>query len=125
MTFALRALTQFPHAAPHRGLDGREDGGQRRVDILKTLHGHQRRDQLVALRSLFTWAERQGLIFRSPTSRITIGHNEYAVLQPLLPEQVKRSVAAATAPAARLVPALAAGHAARGGPDRRSHARRR
>lgn len=35
------------------------------------------------------------------------------MLQPLLPEQVERSVAAATPPAARLVLALAAVHAAR------------
>ncbi|MGV9900828.1 hypothetical protein ACWDVV_44010, partial [Streptomyces tendae] len=87
-----------------------------RDDVLahvKTLHGHQRRDQLVALRSLFTWAKRQGPIFRNPTSRIKVGQNEYAVLQPLLPEQVERSVGAATTPAARLVLALAAVHAAR------------
>ncbi|NJP82236.1 tyrosine-type recombinase/integrase, partial [Streptomyces sp. AA8] len=63
--------------------------------------------------SLFTWAKRQGLIFRNPTSRIRVGQNEYGVLQPLLPEQVERSVAAVTTPAARLVLALAAVHAAR------------
>ncbi|WP_438317156.1 hypothetical protein ACSHWO_31070 [Streptomyces sp. HUAS TT3] len=87
-----------------------------RDDVLapvKTLHGHQRREQLVALRSLFTWAKRQGLIFRNPTSRNKGGQNEYAVLQPLLPEQVERSVAAAATPAARLVLALAVVHAAR------------
>ncbi|MEU5703716.1 hypothetical protein ACFFS2_35800 [Streptomyces aurantiacus] len=86
-----------------------------RDDVLahvKALHGHQRRDQLVALRSLLTWAKRQGLIFRNPTSRIKVGQSEYAVLQPLLPEQVERSVGAATTPAARLVLALAAVHAA-------------
>ncbi|MFD8263272.1 hypothetical protein ACFV19_31150 [Streptomyces griseoluteus] len=80
---------------------------------MKTVDGRHRRDQLVALRSLFTWAKRQGLIFRNPTSRIKVGPNEYTVLQPLLPEQVERSVAAATTPAARLVLALAAVHAAR------------
>ncbi|MEW1642249.1 hypothetical protein [Streptomyces sp. NPDC091219] len=87
-----------------------------RDDILahvKMLHGHRRRDQLVALRSLSTWADRQGLIFREPTSRIKVGQNAYAVRQPLLPEQAKRSVAAATTLAARLVLALAAVHAAR------------
>ncbi|MFF8848101.1 hypothetical protein ACF08N_36335, partial [Streptomyces sp. NPDC015127] len=87
-----------------------------RDDVLahvKTLHGHQRRDQLVALQSLFTWAKRQGLIFRNPTSRIKVGQNEYAVLQPLLPEQVERSVPTALTPAARLVLALAAVHVAR------------
>ncbi|MFG3197338.1 hypothetical protein ACGFYT_14500 [Streptomyces sp. NPDC048208] len=76
-------------------------------------HGHQRRDQLVALRSLCTWAKRQGVIFRNPTSRIKVGQNEYAVLQPLLLDQVERSVAAAMTPAVRLVLALAAVHAAR------------
>jgi integrase len=53
------------------------------------------------------------LIFRNPTSRIKVGQNEYAVLQPLLPEQVERSVATALTLAARLVLALAAVHAAR------------
>ncbi|MFJ9034910.1 hypothetical protein ACIRQP_42250 [Streptomyces sp. NPDC102274] len=87
-----------------------------RDDVLtyvKTLHGHQRHDQLVALRSLFTWAKRNGLIFRNPTSRIKVGQYEYAVLQPLVPVQVDRSVAAATTPATRLILALAAVHAAR------------
>ncbi|MFJ9100629.1 hypothetical protein ACIRJM_19375 [Streptomyces sp. NPDC102405] len=54
-----------------------------------------------------------GLILRNPTSRIRIGQNEYAVLQPLLSEQVERSVAAATTSGARLVLALAPLHAAR------------
>ncbi|RPF30164.1 phage integrase family protein [Streptomyces sp. Ag109_G2-6] len=87
-----------------------------RGDVLahmKSADGHHRHDQLVALRPLFTWAKRNGLIFRNPTSRIKVGQYEYAVLQPLLPEQVERSVAAATTPAARLILALAAVHAAR------------
>ncbi|MEN8655512.1 hypothetical protein ABCR94_36345 [Streptomyces sp. 21So2-11] len=87
-----------------------------RDDVLtyvKTLHGHQRHDQLVALRSLFIWAKRNGLIFRNPTSRIKVGQYEYALLQPLVPAQVDRSVAAATTPATRLILALAAVHAAR------------
>ncbi|MER5669430.1 hypothetical protein [Streptomyces mirabilis] len=53
------------------------------------------------LRSLFAWAKRVGLIFRKPTSRIDVGQYQYAVLQPLVPDQVSRSVAAATTPAAR------------------------
>ncbi|WP_405702807.1 hypothetical protein OG209_39000 [Streptomyces sp. NBC_01383] len=80
---------------------------------LKDLHGHHRRDQLVALRSLFSWAKRNGLIFRNPTSRMKVGQHEYAVLQLLVPEQVNRAVAAATTPATRLILALAAVHAAR------------
>jgi hypothetical protein len=55
----------------------------------------------------------QCLILRNPTSRIKVGQNEYAVLQPLLLEQVERSVATATTPAARPVLALAAVHASR------------
>ncbi|MFT9474601.1 hypothetical protein [Streptomyces sp. 11-1-2] len=87
-----------------------------REDVLvhaKTLHGHHRIDELVALRSLFAWAKRSGLIFRNPASRIKVGQIEYSVLQPLAPDQIDRSVAAATTPATRLVLALAAVHAAR------------
>ncbi|EGX54612.1 hypothetical protein SZN_37071 [Streptomyces zinciresistens K42] len=80
---------------------------------IKTLHGHQRHDQLVALRSLFSWAKWSGLLFRNPTSRIKVGQYEYGVLQPLVPAQIGRSVAAATTPATRLILAFAAVHAAR------------
>ncbi|MCX4734532.1 hypothetical protein [Streptomyces sp. NBC_01363] len=85
-----------------------------RDDVLahvKTLHGHERRQTLVALRSLFGWAKKSGIVFRNPTSRIKVGTFEYAVLQPLLPQRLTRSVEAVRSPAARL--ALAASHAAR------------
>ncbi|MGW2082878.1 hypothetical protein ACWCOW_39315, partial [Streptomyces sp. NPDC001939] len=65
------------------------------------------------LRSLFTCAKRNGLIFRNPTSRIKVGQYEYAVLQPLVPEQVDRLVATAATPATRLILAFVAVHAAR------------
>ncbi|MCX5214679.1 hypothetical protein OG689_36405 [Kitasatospora sp. NBC_00240] len=87
-----------------------------RDDVLahvKTLHGRHRHDQLVALRSLFAWAKRSGLVFRNPTSRIKVGRYESGLLQPLAAEQVDRAVAAATTPATRLILALAAVHAAR------------
>ncbi|MFF2149231.1 hypothetical protein [Kitasatospora sp. NPDC058190] len=83
------------------------------LTCLKALHGRHRHSQLVALRSLFGWAKRNGLVFRNPTSRIKVGQYEYAVLQPLVPEQVARAVAAATTPATRLILACAAVHAAR------------
>ncbi|MEY9945206.1 hypothetical protein [Kitasatospora sp. GAS1066B] len=83
------------------------------LTYLKALHGRPRHSQLVALRSLFSWAKRNGLIFRNPTSRIKVGPYEYAVLQPLVPEQVDQAVAAATTPATRLILAFAAVHAAR------------
>ncbi|MBB4928757.1 hypothetical protein [Kitasatospora kifunensis] len=69
----------------------------------KTLNGAHRHHQLVALRSLFTWAKRDGLVFRNPTGRIRVRQNEYSVLQPLVPEQVNRAVAAARTPATRLL----------------------
>ena len=53
-----------------------------RDDVLahvKTLHGRHRHDQLVALRSLFAWAKRSGLVFRNPTSRIKVGRYECAI----------------------------------------------
>ncbi|WP_328825979.1 hypothetical protein OHT77_01060 [Streptomyces sp. NBC_00252] len=103
------ALLEWSNPYDHLREVTREDV----LTYIKTLHGHQRHDQLVALRSLFTWAKRNGLIFRNPTSRIKVGQYEYAVLQPLVPEQVDRSVAAATTPATRLILALAAVHAAR------------
>ncbi|RPK67213.1 hypothetical protein [Streptomyces sp. ADI95-17] len=103
------ALLEWSHRYDHLREVTREDV----LAHLKTLHGHQRHDQLVALRSLFAWAKRSGLIFRNPTSRIKVGQYEYAVLQPLAPDQVDRSVAAATTPATRLILALAAVHAAR------------
>lgn len=89
-----------------------------RDDVLahvKTLHGHERRQTLVALRSLFGWAKKNGIVFRNPTARIKAGTFEYSVLQPLQPQQVTRSVEAVRSPAARLALALAASHAARAG----------
>ncbi|WP_331773273.1 hypothetical protein OG948_58805 (plasmid) [Embleya sp. NBC_00888] len=53
------------------------------------------------------------MIFRNPTGRIKVGQYEYGVLQPLAPDQIDRSVRAAITPAARLVLALVAVHAAR------------
>ncbi|MFJ8476009.1 hypothetical protein [Kitasatospora sp. NPDC094011] len=44
------------------------------VTHLKALHGRHRHNQLVALRSLFAWAKRNGLVFRNPTSRIKVRH---------------------------------------------------
>ncbi|MGW5423659.1 hypothetical protein [Streptomyces sp. NPDC003943] len=82
-----------------------------RGDLLahvKTLHGHERHQTLVALRSLFDWAKKNGIVFRNPTARIKVGTVEYSVLQPLLPQQVTRSVEAVRSPAARLALVLAA-----------------
>jgi hypothetical protein len=86
---------------------------------LSTIHGSQRQHTLIALRSLFNHAKKNGTIFKNPTSRIRVGQREYNIIQPLEPERIKRSVAAVTSPADRLVLTLAAVHAARPGAIRR------
>jgi hypothetical protein len=79
----------------------------------ETLHGHQRQTTVVALRSLFAWARKTGVIFRDPAAQIRVGRRDWPVWQPLLPEQIARTVEAASTPQARLLVALAAVHAAR------------
>jgi integrase len=79
------------------------------------LHGQRRPQRMVALRSLFTWAKKNGVIFRDPANRVTIGLLDLPVWQPLPPEEIARAVEAATTPQARVFIALAAVHAARNG----------
>jgi len=68
-----------------------------------------------ALRSLFTWAKKTGVIFRNPAARIKRGKREHPVWQPLTAGQLADAVAAASTPQARLCLVLAAVHAARPG----------
>lgn len=82
---------------------------------LAPLRGGQRLRTLVALRSLFTWARRDGVIFRNPASRTRAGQRPLPVWQPLTSEDLTATVQAATTPQARLCVALAAIHAARAG----------
>jgi integrase len=87
-----------------------------REDILAhadTLHGNQRRNVLVSLRSLFAWAKKNGVIFRNPTSHIRVGTNLDTVLQPLPLKEIDRTIKAVTTPQGPLFVALAAVHAAR------------
>jgi hypothetical protein len=89
-----------------------------RDDVLayaETLVGLERKKAMVALRSLFGWAKKNDVVFANPTSRISAGRAEDPIWQPLLPEEIARSVAAATTAQARLVVALATVHAARSG----------
>jgi integrase len=79
------------------------------------LHGDPRMAALVALRSLFTWAKRDGVIFANPASRIRIGARTLPIWQPLTAEEITSVVQAAATPQARLCIALAAIHAARPG----------
>lgn len=89
-----------------------------REDILAHidgLHGHQRQQRMSALRSLFAWAKKNGVIFRDPANRVTVGLLDLPVWQPLPPEEIARAVEAATTSQARVFVALAAVHAARNG----------
>jgi integrase len=77
------------------------------------LRGEPRANATTALRSLFAWAKRGGVIFRNPKTRITAGRREHALWQPLSTEDVADAVTKATTPQARVFIALAAIHAAR------------
>lgn len=82
---------------------------------LDALRGDARIAALVALRSLFTWARRSGVIFASPCARIRAGARTLPVWQPLTAGEITSAVQAAATPQARLCVALAAVHAARPG----------
>jgi site-specific recombinase XerD len=82
---------------------------------LGPLHGSLRKLTIVGLRSLFAFCKKNGTVFRNPTTRIRVGQQEYGVIQPLSSGDVDEAVTTATTPAARLVLALAAVHAARSG----------
>ena len=83
-------------------------------DHVRGLHGSQRHNTLVALRSLFGSCLSAGVIFRDPARGIKVGRRPSAtVLQPLGQDDIDDAVAAAATPAARLIVALAGVHAAR------------
>jgi Phage integrase, N-terminal SAM-like domain len=95
-----------------------------RDDILAYLAGlyaHERRQAVSALRSLFTWAKKTGVIFSNPATRIRLGKREHPVWQPLTGDHLAEAAAAATTPPARLCVVLAAAHAARPGAIRALH----
>lgn len=79
------------------------------------VYGHERYQAVSALRSLFTWAKKAGVIFRNPAARIKLGKREHAVWQLLTDQHIAEAVAAATAPQARVCVVLAAVHAGRPG----------
>ena len=85
------------------------------LSCLAPLHGEQRFSAMVALRSLFTWAKREGVIFANPSSRISAGQRARPIWQPLTAGEITTAVQAAATPHARLCVALAAIHAARPG----------
>jgi hypothetical protein len=87
-----------------------------REDILahaERVSGQERRTMMVAFRSLFGWARKNGVVFRNPATGIKVAAPQHAVWQPLAPDEIARTIAAATTPEARVVVVLAAVHAAR------------
>lgn len=89
-----------------------------RDDVLTALdsrHGTHRQHTLIALRSLFGFSKKNGVVFRNPTSRIRVGDRHSKLIQPPRPDQVQATIGAAARPADRLIIALAAIHAARPG----------
>lgn len=83
------------------------------VAVAADLHGHRRITALVALRSLFGWAKRTGLIFTNPAARVRVGQASIRLQQPLAAGQIELSLSAGTTPQARVFLVLAAVHAAR------------
>jgi hypothetical protein len=79
---------------------------------LEPLRGHQHRCTVVALRSLFRFAKKRGLIFSNPTTHLKATRVE-PTLMPLTDNEIRAVEQAATDPAQRLIVALAAVHAAR------------
>ena len=79
---------------------------------IEPLRGHQRRNAVVALRSLFRFAKKRGLIFANPTTRLTAGRLDPGLI-PLTDTEIRAVEQATTNPAQRLIVALAAVHAAR------------
>jgi hypothetical protein len=83
-------------------------------DHVRGLHGSQRHNTLVALRSLFGSCLSAGAVFRNPARGIRVGRRpSFTVLQPLGQDDIDDAVAAAVTPAARLIVALAGIHATR------------
>ncbi|MEU4767683.1 hypothetical protein AB0H12_30975 [Actinosynnema sp. NPDC023794] len=91
------------------------------VAAVNPLHGVRRQITLVALRSLFSWAKRHGVVFANPASGLRVGDVERTVLQPLTAGEITGTVCAATTPQARVFVVLAAVHAARPGAIRALH----
>ncbi|MFB6962517.1 hypothetical protein ACFCYB_37470 [Streptomyces sp. NPDC056309] len=79
---------------------------------LSPLRGWQRRNAIAALRSLFRFAKKRGLIFANPTTRLKAEDIQRNLL-PMTDAEVLAVQRVAVTPAQRLIVALAAVHAAR------------
>lgn len=93
----------------------REISREEVLAYIDTLCGRQRQSTGSGLRSLFGWAKKNGVIFRNPTSRLSISKPADPVWQPLTADEITQTVAAATSMQTRVFVALATVHAARHG----------
>jgi hypothetical protein len=92
-----------------------------RADIgaaLEPLTGSQRANAIAALRSLFRFAKKRGLIFANPATSLKARPADF-VLLPMTDEEIRAVEQLATDPAWRVIVALAAENAARTGAIRR------
>ena len=85
--------------------------------VLDPLRGHQLRTTTVAVRSLFRFAKKRGLVFANPAARLKAADPGGSLL-PMTDAEIQAVQQAATTPAQRLIVALAAIHAARWAPIR-------
>jgi len=80
--------------------------------MLDPLREWPRRTAITALRSLFRYAKKRGLVFTNPTTRLKADDVERSLL-PMTDAEIRAVEQAAGNPAQRLIVALAAVHAAR------------
>jgi hypothetical protein len=81
---------------------------------LDPLRGHQLRTTIAALRSLFRFAKKRGLVFTNPATGLKTGDAGHSLL-PMADAEIRAVERVAISPAQRLIVALAAVHAARPG----------
>src|SRR5664280_3700581 len=79
---------------------------------LEPVRGWQRNTAIAALRSLFGYAKKHGLIFTNPTTRLKAGKIEASLL-PMTDAEIQAVKQIAAHPGQRLIIALAAVQAAR------------
>jgi integrase len=80
--------------------------------VVAPLRGWPRRTAITALRSLFRFAKKRGLVFTDPTTRLQADDVERSLL-PMTDAEIRAVEQLAITPAQRLIVALAAVHAAR------------
>jgi integrase len=81
---------------------------------LDPMRGYQRNNTVQALRSLFRFAKKRGLVFTNPTIGVKAPHIDPA-MTPMTDDEIRIVEQLAARPAERLAVALAADHAARTG----------